>query len=169
MQLSAPVPDANGPSHEPLRVAKPHRPATFDNTPNVPPVPPEAPGGPPADPGWSTLHDLTLLFLSLTHGTDADLSPEEVSSTQKRLKRWFPDASDDALSRAGDEVMLVYLGEGREGMVQMSAESIRQNVTADQRVALLNDLADLAHADGAIAPGEVEFIRQLAAYWGAGA
>jgi hypothetical protein len=30
---------------------------------------------------------------------------------------------------------------------------------------VLNDLADLACADGAVVPGEVSFIQQLARFW----
>ncbi len=115
--------------------------------------------------GWTPLHDVALIFLSLLHGTDATLDPSEVRAQRSRLKRWFPTAEPDAIQSAMDEVMLVYVSGSRDQMVQTAAEALRQTLSDEQRVGLLNDLADLAQADGVIAPGEVAFIQQLAAYW----
>lgn len=111
------------------------------------------------------MHDVALLFLSLVHGTDAQLDPSEVKAQRQRLKRWFPSAQAEQIQGAMDQVMLMYLSGGRDQMVQTSAEALRQSLSFDQRVGILNDLADLASADGAIAPEEVAFIQQLAAYW----
>ncbi len=115
---------------------------------------------------WSALHDLALLFLSLIHGADAALDPREVAEQRERLKRWFPETEPQQIQTAMDEAMLVYVGSGRDQMVQTSVESLRQTLTSKQRVGILNDLADLASADGVLAPGEVAFIQQLATYWG---
>lgn len=111
------------------------------------------------------MHDVALLFLSLVHGTDAQLDPSEVKAQRQRLKRWFPSAQSDQIQGTMDEVMLMYLSGGRDQMVQTAAETLRQSLSFDQRVGILNDLADLASADGTIAPEEVAFIQQLAAYW----
>ena len=111
------------------------------------------------------MHDLALLFLSLLHGADADLDANEVKAQRQRLKRWFPAARPEQIQHTLDDVMLVYLGSGRDQMVQTAAEALRQTLTPEQRLGILNDLADLASADGEVVPGEVAFIQQLAAYW----
>lgn len=120
---------------------------------------------PTATDSWSPLHDLALLFLSLTHGTDADLDAQEKDAALRCLKRWFPRAKADQIRRASDEVLFVYLGEGRDSMIQNAAESLRQVLTPEQRIGVLNDLADLAVADGSVQPTEVAFIQRLATYW----
>ena len=114
---------------------------------------------------WTPLHDVALLFLSLTHGADAQLDEREVEVQRERLRQWFPAAAPEKVQKAMHEVMLAYIGSARDQMVQTSAESLRQSLTPQQRLGILNDLADLASADGVMAPGEVAFIQQLAAYW----
>ena len=111
------------------------------------------------------MHDLALLFLSLLHGADANLDASEVKAQRQRLQRWFPAARPEQIQHTLDDVMLVYLGSGRDMMVQTAAEALRQSLSPEQRVGILNDLADLASVDGQLTPGEVAFIQQLAAYW----
>lgn len=115
---------------------------------------------------WTTAHDVALVFLSLAHGTDADLAQGEMETAEARLQRWFPQLSADDLTRVTEDVMRVYLGLDRAAMVQTSAEAVRQALTPDERIGILNDLAELAHADGVIHPAEVAFIQQFARYLG---
>lgn len=116
---------------------------------------------------WTTAHDFALVFLSLTHGTDADLTPEETTTALDHLRKWFPDHSPK-IGGIATEAMRLYMGPNRNAMVQTSVESLRQALTPDERVGLLNDLAELAHADGQLIPGEVAFIQQFARYLGVG-
>lgn len=119
----------------------------------------------PERPAWSPMHDLTLLYLALAHGTDADMDPAESEEIQLKLKVWFPDVSPSVIQKATDEVMLVYMGSSRDAMVELSAASLREVLVKDERIGVLNDLADLASADGTIVPNEVLFIQKLAQYW----
>lgn len=114
---------------------------------------------------WTTVHDFALVFLSLTHGTDANLSPEEARSTLEHLQRWFPERGPELPAVTAD-AMRLYMGPNRDAMVQTSVEALRQALSPDERVGLLNDLAELAHADGQLIPGEVAFIQQFARYLG---
>lgn len=116
---------------------------------------------------WTTVHDFALVFLSLTHGTDADLTPEERRTALAHLERWFPDHAAD-LGGIADDAMRLYMGTNRAAMVQTSVEALRQALSPEERIGLLNDLAELAHADGQIIPGEVAFIQQFARYLGVG-
>jgi uncharacterized tellurite resistance protein B-like protein len=116
---------------------------------------------------WTTAHDFVLVFLSLTHGTDADLTAEERRTTLDHLRKWFPERSGD-LGGITEDAMRLYMGPNRNAMVQTSVESLRQALTPEERIGLLNDLAELAHADGQVIPGEVAFIQQFARYLGVG-
>ncbi len=114
---------------------------------------------------WTPLHDMALLFLSLTHGTDADLDQREAEQQALHLSKWFPRAEQNVISQTLEEVMLTYAGPSRDQMVETAAESLRQSLSENQRLGVLNDLAALASADGTIVTAEAAYIQRLATYW----
>lgn len=114
---------------------------------------------------WTPVHDLALIYLALTHGADAEIDPNEMSVMAEKLRQWASDENPDQLSDVLEEVMLVYVGESRAQMLDTSVASVRESIPKKERVAILNDLADIASADGMIVPGEVGFIQHLAHQW----
>ncbi len=115
--------------------------------------------------GWSSLHDLALIYLALMHGADASIDPAETSLMSKKLRAWAPKPAADSVGSIIRQVMLVYVGESGRQMLDASVASLRETLPKGQRVAVLNDLADIATADGMLATGEVNFIQQLAHIW----
>lgn len=114
---------------------------------------------------WGSLHDLALLYLALAHGTDLEIDPAEQSTMIEKLTAWEPGISSDHVSKIFDEVMLTYLGGYSREMLDAAVASIKDSMDKSHRIAVLNDLAELASADGAIVPGEVSFIQDLAQFW----
>ena len=114
---------------------------------------------------WSPLHDLGLIYLSLMHGADAEIDPSEQTLSLERLKAWHPEQDEGRLKEVMAEVMLVYVGGSGRQMLDTSVVSLRHALPKGKRIAVLNDLADIASADGMIVPGEVSFIQQLARHW----
>ncbi len=114
---------------------------------------------------WSVLHDVALLYLALAHGTDLDIDPAEQDTMVRRLMEWHPEIGIARAQRILHEVMLTYLGGHSREMIEAAMGSIKAALSKEERIAVLNDLADLATADGALVPGEVSFIRELARYW----
>ena len=114
---------------------------------------------------WTPAHDLALIYLALTHGADADLDPNEMSMMAQKLHHWMPNTANNQIKSVLNEVMLVYLGGSRAQMLDTSVASLRESMPKGQRIAVLNDLADIASADGMIVPGEVGFIQHLATQW----
>ena len=115
---------------------------------------------------WTPLHDLALLYLALVHGADAEISPGEMEVMATKLKDWYPDADGAQLSRVTEDVMLMYVSESGHQMLETSVASLNEHLQKGQRIAVLNDLAEIASADGTLAPGEVSFIQELAMHWG---
>lgn len=115
---------------------------------------------------WGLLHDLALLYLALVHGADAEIAPSELEVMAAKLKDWRPAARRSDIQRITDEVMLIYVSQSGRQMLEASVVSLQEQLAKVQRVAILNDLAELASADGLLAPGEVSFIQQLARQWG---
>ena len=114
---------------------------------------------------WSVLHDVALLYLALAHGTDLDIDPAEQVTMVEKLKIRYPDIGLSRIRQILHEVMLIYLGEHSRQMVEAAKASIKASMSKEECIGVLNDLAELATADGTIVPGEVSFIQQLASYW----
>ena len=107
----------------------------------------------PANPSrWSTLHDLGLIYLALTHGADASLAASEQNAMARKLAEWGrgieadPERVDDVM----DEVMLVYMSDRSEKMLESAVMSVEQSMPKPLRIAVLNELAELASADGSV-------------------
>ena len=77
----------------------------------------------------------------------------------------YPEAGAWRIQQVLQEVMLTYLGEHSRQMVDAAIASIKASMSKKERIGVLNDLAELATADGVIVPGEVSFIQQVARYW----
>lgn len=117
-------------------------------------------------PEWTVAHDLALIYLALTHGADEELDPSEVDAMSRKLAKWHEEFSVDGIRRIMSEVMLVYMGSSGDQMLETSIASVADSMSKPSRIAILNDLADIATADGTIVMGEVDFIQQLARDWG---
>lgn len=117
-------------------------------------------------PNWTLAHDLALICLALTHGTDEELEASEVDAMSVKLSQWHSHFNVDTVKKIMGDVMLVYVGSSGDQMLEASIAAVADELSKPSRIAILNDLADLATADGAIVMGEVDFIQQLARDWG---
>lgn len=117
-------------------------------------------------PEWTVAHDLALIYLALTHGADEELDASEVDAMSRKLAEWHEDFNVEGIRKIMSEVMLVYVGSSGEQMLETSIASVADSMSKSTRIAILNDLADIATADGTIVMGEVDFIQQLARDWG---
>lgn len=114
---------------------------------------------------WTLTHDLALIYLALTHGADEELDSSEVDAMSRKLREWRDNFEVDRIKSIMREVMLVYMGASGDQMLEASIASVAEDLPKSTRIAILNDLADIASADGAIVMGEVDFIQQLARDW----
>ncbi len=116
---------------------------------------------------WTSLHDLGLVYLALAHGTDTELSGDEKVMMGEKLQEWSDRTSFPVkgISEILDDVMLVYMGQSSNQMLQASVVSLKQSLEKPLRIAVLNDLADVASADGQLVEGEISFIQYLVREW----
>lgn len=117
-------------------------------------------------PDWTVTHDLALIYLALTHGADEELDSSEVDAMARKLSEWRTNFNLDQIKTIMREVMLVYMGSSGDQMLEAAIASVAESTPKPTRIAILNDLADIASADGTIVMGEVDFIQQLARDWG---
>lgn len=114
---------------------------------------------------WSTLHDLALLYLALTYGMDTLVSPEDTEMLRPALHRHQPEAAPEQVRRAIRDALLVYIGSTGEQMLEIAVTALGQALPVAQRRAVLEDMADLASADGPVLPGGMAFLQELAHRW----
>lgn len=118
-----------------------------------------------AQPAWGPLHDFALICLALMHGTDEEAGPAEDEAVLHILAERYPEAGPERTRRALHEAMLTYIGVAGNQMLDIAVVSLRQTLPKQRRIALLDDLASIASADGSVMPAEVSFIQHLAREW----
>lgn len=93
------------------------------------------------------LHELALLYIALAHGTDERLSDEEIDVIGQRLGDWEEVTAQTATS-ALKQAMDDYVADSGEERLKHAAATIRSALSVAQRRKLLDDLMEIALADG---------------------
>jgi len=114
---------------------------------------------------WTALHHLALIYVSLAHETDDDLSTREVQAITDKLREWVPDASEEEVLNVVTEVLSVYVQGQDKRLFSESVEALKTAVPEHQRAALLADLRFIADADGVTLDTEQEMIKRLSNTW----
>lgn len=114
---------------------------------------------------WTTLHDLAVVYLALAHGTDAHLSQEELDRMMERLGAWDESLDDDQVRDIVLEAIVAYTERDRDAEVTRAMLGIRADVSAVERLFALDDLIEIAEADGEVIESEKELISALRRIW----
>lgn len=132
----------------------------------------DSPGALAADGGsvassanWSALHDLALIYLVLAHGTDNELSRNEVQVMLRKLREWQPGVSENTIREVLRDAMDRYAHGPDQKQVRRSIRNVRDAMPEEQRAAALNDLIQIANADGVFLDDEEDLINDLVAEW----
>lgn len=116
-------------------------------------------------PGWTYLHDIALMYVILAHSTDSQLSDSEITAMVERLRDWQPELSEEEVRQVLRRALGYYADEPGQEALQHSVESLRHQLSTVHRLVLLDDLAYIAGADGAINELEEEMLAHLAQAW----
>lgn len=111
------------------------------------------------------LHDLALLYLGLAHGADEDLDPQETMEIAAKLRRWQPDKDPALIDHVIREATLTYLNGANDERLHEAVNVLGGRLAKPLLSAILNDLIDIARADGSVVPGEKSFINDIAGAW----
>lgn len=111
------------------------------------------------------LHDLALLYLGLAHGADESLDPAETKQIAASLRRWQPDKDPALIDHVIREATLTYLNGTTSERMTETVHVLRDALSQDLRRVILQDLAEIARADGKILSEERNFISTIAADW----
>lgn len=111
------------------------------------------------------LHDLALLYLGLAHGADEDLDPQETMEIAAKLRRWQPDKDPALIDHVIREATLTYLNGANDQRLHEAVHVLGGQLSKNLLKAILDDLVDIARADGTVVPGEQSFITDIADAW----
>lgn len=120
----------------------------------------------PARNGWSSLHDLALVYLHLAQRGDRDVDEREIDAIAGSLREWIPDVDDDEVMKVVREAMHAYVQGPDRRLFEGSVESLKESVPPHQRASLLDDLGQIATSDGDVGAEEKELIQKLSRAWG---
>lgn len=112
------------------------------------------------------MHDLAVVYLALTHGTDEQLSDSEKQVMAQKLEEWFDVDDRDHIQQVLTEAMRAYSSESSDRRVRTSIDSIGEEMNRGLRIAVLDDLGDIASADGRVLHGEKSLLQHLSDAWG---
>lgn len=113
------------------------------------------------------LRRLAVLYLSMAHRSDDILTDARLESVTRRLIGRSGGRGRDAVQSIVMEVLRHFAeGETPDDAVQRSARELRECLTTDEREDVLNDLAEIARADGVVLEHERRILRSLADVWG---
>lgn len=111
------------------------------------------------------LHDLALIYLALAHSTDEDLSDQEIDVIASRLREWEHVQTETVLA-AIKQALEEYMRDDADKRVRNAIKQIRNSIPEEKRQDMLDDMMEIAMADGKFLHKESSFIGDLARAWG---
>lgn len=117
-------------------------------------------------PYWSIVHDLSLIYLTMAHSTDNELSPPEIEAIVSRLRDWKRELTEQDIREIVRSTLALYAKGPDESLLHQSVGSIRDVLPMIQRLAVLDDLVHIAESDGRMNEHERTMLSSLARVWG---
>lgn len=111
------------------------------------------------------LRDLALIYLTLAHGTDEDLTDDEVDAIAGELHEWQEEVREESVLRAIKGALALYERDDALDQVNAAIQNVRENLSEEDRQLILDDLVEIAMADGQYMHEESTFIGELAGAW----
>ena len=115
---------------------------------------------------WTRAHDLALVYVALAYGTDHTLSEEEIESIISTLQKWGQGLTREAVQEIVMEAMSIYLEENASIEVTRTIRRLSKELSEDDRKKALEDVVQIAEADGVLLSSETSLITSLAEIWG---
>lgn len=119
----------------------------------------------PKDAPWTALHDLGYIYLVLAHSTDSEFSDDERQVLLRKLHAWKPDSSDCDINDVLAQVLDRYAQGANTEQFRAATASVKQAFPVDQRRVALDDLVQIANADGVFLDSEEDLINELMTAW----
>ncbi len=114
---------------------------------------------------WGALHHLAFIYLVLAHAPDSDFSAEERQLILKKLQEWEPALTEHAIEAVLDRAIDRYAQGPHPAMLIASVEAVKVALSVSQRQVALNNLVQIANADGVFLDSEEDLLNDLRTAW----
>jgi uncharacterized tellurite resistance protein B-like protein len=115
--------------------------------------------------GWTTSHKLALIYIALAYGTDHDLREEEMTAITEALREWIVIPDDALVQEVVMEAATAFLERDARAEVRRSIDELSEELSFDERRRALQDVVNVAEADGVLLEREQGLINILADAW----
>ena len=119
--------------------------------------------------GRDSLKSLAFLYLTFGHSTDGTLSMDEMRALADRLGKRVPEADLDEIAEVIKAAVADYKAlepSARLATAKQHTDGLRASAQPGDVQQVLDDLTEIASADGHISPEEQKFIADVAAALG---
>lgn len=117
------------------------------------------------DAHWDLLHHLAFIYLMLAHAPDHEFSEEERQLVLRKLQAWQPDLDEHAVHSVLERALERYAQGADADMLAESVDAIKHTLPAARRRLVLNDLIQIANADGIFLDSEEDLLNDLTLAW----
>ncbi len=118
----------------------------------------------------AALYEFALLALSLAHGIDDHLSAFELESLSDRLYRHHPGWTQREVHDVVQDALHTYTAApDRWERARQACVRLAQTLGPSGRQQALDDLLQIARADGLVLEAEKQFVAKIASFWHAAA
>lgn len=111
------------------------------------------------------IQDLALIYIALAHSTDQHLDDLEVDAIAERLRSWQSGAASMTVLSALKEAMENYVQDEAQERVHAAVRAVAEQVPEGELQRILDDLTEVAMADGKFLHDEGSFIGELSRAW----
>lgn len=112
------------------------------------------------------LYEFAFLALTLAHGVDDHLSAFEIESLTDRLYRHHTGWSQREVQDVVQDALRTYTAApDRWERAREACQKLAAHLDADGRQRALDDLLQIARADGVLHDAERQFVAKIAAFW----
>lgn len=115
--------------------------------------------------GWTTSHNLALIYIALAYGTDHELTENEMAALTDALREWTVIPDDAHVQEVVMEAATAFLEGDARAEVRHSIDELSDELTFVERRRALRDVMRIAEADGVLLEREQGLIHLLADAW----
>lgn len=115
--------------------------------------------------GWTTSHNLALIYIALAYGTDHELTDGEMTALTEALREWTVIPDDAHVQEVVMEAATAFLEGDARAEVRHSIDRLSEELTFVERRRALRDVIRIAEADGVLLEREQGLIHVLADAW----
>jgi len=114
---------------------------------------------------WTSSHNLALIYFALAYGTDHDLGENEMETLTAALGEWSSVPEDVQVQEVVMEAATVFLEGDAQEEVRRSIRQLGSSLSLEERQQALQDVIQIAEADGVLLEREQGLIHFLADAW----